>query len=142
MQIQTEIQIQASPAEVWEVFSDFASYPSWNPFVKSLTGNVMEGETIRAELPGMTFKPKVLSFTAPRQLIWQGHLFVKGLFDGKHSFELVDNGDGSTTFLHGESFKGILLPLFKGMLEKETKPGFEAMNRALKERVEEGETNL
>ena len=33
-------------------------------------------------------------------------------------------------------FSGILVPLFKGMLEKDTRPGFEALNAALKQRAE------
>lgn len=65
-----------------------------------------------------------------------GHLFIKGLFDGEHSFELIDNLDGTTTFIQSEKFEGILIPLFKKMLDVNTKEGFESMNKALKARVE------
>jgi hypothetical protein len=49
---------------------------------------------------------------------------------------LIDNLDGTTTFIQSEKFGGILLPLFKKMLDVNTKEGFESMNKALKDRVE------
>ena len=60
----------------------------------------------------------------------------KGLFDGEHKFELIDNGDGTTTFLHSEKFKGLLVGLFKNQLENNTKKGFELMNASLKNYIE------
>ena len=66
-------------------------------------------------------------------LKWLGHLLFPGLFDGEHSFQLIDNGNGTTTFRQSEIFKGILV----GLLNLEnTRKGFEAMNKKLKEMVE------
>jgi len=36
--IHTEIPIQISPRRVWQVLTDFAAYPGWNPFIVSLQG--------------------------------------------------------------------------------------------------------
>ncbi len=58
----------------------------------------------------------VLSFEPNKELRWLGHLLVTGLFDGEHRFELIDNGNGTTTFRHSETFNGILVPLFKKLL--------------------------
>lgn len=135
-EIVTEIVIEATPAQVWAVLTDFEAYPQWNPFVKSLTGDVAVGRRIKVLLPGMTFTPKVLVFDAPREFKWLGNLFIPGLFDGEHRFQLLDNGNGSTTFIHSERFNGLLVGLFNRMLERDTRPGFEALNRALKQRVE------
>lgn len=137
MTIETQIQINATAETVWNTFSDFESYPEWNPFVKSLTGEVAEGNQITAVLPGMTFKPTVLKFNRNKELRWLGKLFFKGLFDGEHYFILQQNEDNSTTFIHGENFSGLLVGLFKSKLNTETKSGFEKMNVALKIRVEE-----
>lgn len=136
MEIDTSVVINATPTKVWEVLIDFENYPSWNPFVKSLTGNVKEGERIIVKLPGMTFKPLILVFREEEQLTWLGNLLFKGLFDGEHSFKLVDNGDGTTTFHQSEKFKGILVPIFKPMILKDTTKGFEDLNQKLKARVE------
>ena len=136
MTIETRIQINAPAEKVWEVFSDFEQYPEWNPFVKSLTGEVAKGKQITAVLPGMTFKPTVLKFEKDKELRWLGKLFFKGLFDGEHYFILQKNEGGSTTFVHGENFSGLLVGLFRKKLETETKAGFEEMNEALKARAE------
>ena len=140
-QLHSEININASVEQVWSVFMDFEKYPEWNPFILSITGEAKKGETIQAILlnPGsskMKFTPKVLSFDPGREFRWLGHLFFPGLFDGEHYFQFSQNLDGSTRFVQGESFRGILVPLLKNMLNTKTQKGFELMNAALKERVE------
>ncbi|MFZ4545382.1 MAG: hypothetical protein ACOYOA_15120 [Saprospiraceae bacterium] len=71
-----------------------------------------------------------------KEFRWIGHLLFKGLFDGEHKFELIDNGNGTTTFRQSEKFNGILVPLFKKMLDINTRNGFMAMNEQLKNRAE------
>jgi len=141
-EIKTEILIKATPAEVWKVFTNFDNYPNWNPFMTSLKGKVLVGNRIvvRLEPPGakgMTFNPRVLTFKPNRELRWLGHLLFPGLFDGEHKFELIDNGDGTTTFNQSERFKGILVPLFKKMLDENTMNGFNLMNQKVKELAEQ-----
>lgn len=140
-EIRTELVIKASPAIVWSVLTDFAQYPSWNPFIKWIKGEAIEGLKITAciEPPnasGMTFKPLILKVNPQKEFRWVGHLFIRGLFDGEHIFELYENSDGSTTFVQREEFKGLLVGLFTKMLDTNTMQGFEAMNRKLKKRAE------
>ena len=102
-EIKSEILINAMPEKVWSILTDFDKYPNWNPFIKSITGNVLVGNKITARLEppgakGMTFKPKVLVFETNKELRWIGHLLFPGLFDGEHKFELIYNGNGTTTF--------------------------------------------
>lgn len=139
--ITTEILIQATPEKVWGVLTDFDQYPQWNPFIKSITGNVAVGNTIKARIEtpgasGMTFKPTVIVYAEAKEFRWIGHLFIKGLFDGEHSFRLIDNKDGSTTFIQSEQFEGILVPLFNKMLDTNTVEGFRQMNEKLKQEAE------
>lgn len=140
-EIKTEIIIHSTPERVWEVLTAFEKYPLWNPFVKSIGGQVKAGEKIvvRLEPPGakgMTFKPTVLAFETNKEFKWMGHLFFPGLFDGEHRFELIDNGNGSTTFIHAERFKGVLVRFLVKMLDGSTRDGFRAMNEKLKEEAE------
>jgi hypothetical protein len=140
-EIKTEILIKAKPEKVWAILIDFQNYPSWNPFIKSINGEAILGKKITARIEppgakGMTFKPKILSLVINKELSWIGHFLFSGLFDGKHKFEIIDNGDGTTTFKQSEIFKGILVPFFKKMIEDNTKKGFEAMNQKLKELAE------
>ncbi len=142
IEIKAEILINAQPEKVWAILTDFKSYPNWNPFIKSIKGDVKVGNKITArieppEAKGMTFKPKVLCYETNKELRWLGHLLFAGLFDGEHKFELIDNGDGTTTFRQSEKFNGLLVPLFKKQLNTNTKNGFAAMNMKLKELAEQ-----
>ena len=141
-EIKTEILIHATPEKVWVVLTDFDNYKNWNPFIQSITGEVAVGNTITARLEppgarGMTIRPKVLAFTPNKELRWLGHLLVPGLFDGEHSFELIDKGNGTTTFRETEKFTGILIPFFENMLDNNTTNGFNLMNQKLKESAEQ-----
>ena len=141
-QIKTEILIHTTPEKVWSILTNFDNYPNWNPFIKSVKGEVKVGNkiTVRIEPPeakGMTFKPKVLTFETNKELKWLGRLLFTGIFDGEHKFELIDNRDGTTTFRQNEMFKGMLVPIFKKQLDNNTKKGFEEMNKKLKEIAEQ-----
>ncbi len=140
-QIKTEIIINATPGKVWSILTKFEDYPNWNPFIKSIKGEVKIGSKIivRIEPPqskGMTFKPKILTYNTNKELSWLGHFLFAGIFDGEHKFELIDNGNGTTTFRQSEKFKGILVPLFKEMLDNNTINGFNEMNEKIKELAE------
>ena len=37
-QLHTSIDIDATPERVWEILTDFAAYPQWNPFMPEVTG--------------------------------------------------------------------------------------------------------
>ena len=139
--LHSEIEIDAPAERVWHLLTDFASYPQWNPFIRSIRGQPIRGEglEVRIEPPGgrgMTCKPKVLDAEDNRELRWLGHLLVSGLFDGEHSFTIESLAKNRVRFVQREAFKGLLVPLFARSLETNTQRGFEEMNRALKERAE------
>jgi len=134
--LKTEILIKATPAIVWQILTNVDAYPDWNPFIKSVKGELVVGQNIEIELPGMNFKPKLLVLEENKELRWIGKLFLKGLFDGEHSFEIIDHRDGTVTFKQEEIFNGILVGLFSKKLDRETKADFIAMNEALKVRAE------
>jgi hypothetical protein len=138
-QLDTSVHIDATPEEVWEVFADFDRYPEWNPFITAIAGPLQDGARLSVSLapPGgraIRMKPAVRAVEAGRRLRWLGHLGVPGIFDGEHEF-VVEARDGGSVFTQRETFTGVLVPFFGRVLER-TRSGFEAMNHALKERVE------
>jgi hypothetical protein len=140
--IATSVEIPVSAERVWSVLMDFARYPEWNPFVRSIEGVPSIGSRLKVTIqpPGgkaMSFRPVVLQKTEGREFRWKGILLFRGLFDGEHYFKLVPGDGGSTVFTHGEDFAGLLVPLFRSTLDGKTKTGFEAMNNALKQRLTE-----
>lgn len=139
-EIVTEVEIGASPQTVWDQLTDVESFASWNPFMIEASGVAETGSRliVRMHPPGgsaMTFKPTVIEASAPTRFEWLGSLFVRGLFDGRHRFELEQTHFG-TRLVQSEQFSGLLVPLFRRSLDRKTRAGFEAMNAALKDRVE------
>lgn len=137
----SEIEIEASAEKVWRILMDFAAYPDWNPFIRSISGNAVVGETLEAYLEpsgskGMTFKPDVLVADENKEFRWLGKLLVRGLFDGEHFFQIEDGGAGRVKFVQGENFSGLLVGLFAKSLDANTLRGFNEMNEALKTRAE------
>jgi len=137
-EIRTEIRINASASKVWNVLTDFRAFPDWNPFMVYIKGKPAEGKKIEVKMvppgsKGMVFKPTVLKFQKDKEFRWTGHAGFPGLFDGEHILELIENSDGTTTFIQREKFNGILLPVLKKSLDNGTKAGFEAMNKKLKQ---------
>lgn len=137
----TETIIKASPEKVWHVLMDFPRYREWNPFIPQIEGEPVPGSTLHVMMvpPGgkaVKMTPRVLKSDSENSFSWLGHLFIPGLFDGEHIFEIHAVDEGQVRFVQMENFKGILVGLFQRMLDTTTKQGFTEMNAALKERCE------
>ena len=138
--IETDIEINAPAARVWALLTDFSGMPSWNPFIKSISGDLVEGARLSVYITppgksGMRFKPTVLVLRPERELRWLGHLLVSGLFDGEHYFLLEPLAESRTRLTQGENFSGLLVGLLGGALSA-TESGFKAMNAGLKQQAE------
>ena len=140
-ELRTEIEIQASAGRVWQILTDFASFPKWNPFIRRAKGEPVKGAQLEVFLQpsgvrGMTFRPVVLKAEPNRELRWLGHLLIPGLFDGEHIFTIEPLGENRVRFVQREIFTGMLVPFFARGLDTDTLRGFEEMNRALKIQAE------
>lgn len=140
--ISTNIEINASRTQVWQILMDHQAYPDWNPFVKHISGPTQVGETLAVTVQSegndpMDFQPEVLVNSSNHEFRWVGKLLVKGLFDGEHYFILEETENGQTRLVHGENFHGILSGALLALIIDDTEKGFEAMNRALKVRAEQ-----
>jgi hypothetical protein len=141
-ELRTEIEIQAPAERVWQLLTDFDSFPQWNPFIRSASGKVKTGARLKVRIQpsgarGMTFRPRVLKAEPNRELNWLGRLLIPGLFDGEHSFTIEPLGEDRVRFVQREVFSGLLVPLFARGLDSDTRRGFEEMNAALKARAEQ-----
>ena len=140
--LHSETAIQASPERVWDVLTDFAAYPEWNPFIPRITGSLETGSRLDVQLQppgsrGVRMRPTVQAAEPPRELRWLGHLGIPGLFDGEHRFRIEAVGTDWVRFVQEERFTGLLAPLVLRFVERGTRQGFEAMNQALKARAEQ-----
>jgi hypothetical protein len=137
--IETSILINSSQDNVWDMLMDFNNFSDWNPFIKRIQGTPIRGNEIEVLLnlnnKTMTFKPVVLKNEKSTEFRWKGKMFVKGLFDGEHYFQLKTTPKG-TLFIHGEKFTGLLSWILFKMIGKKTREGFISMNEALKSQSE------
>lgn len=135
-QIRTEIVINATAEKVWKVLTDFAAYPSWNPFIISIDGGTsVGGRLTNTMLNGgkkFVFRPVVTRSEPPRHFAWLGSLIVKGIFDGHHYFEIETLPGGQVMFIQGENFSGVLSGWLLKKIGTETRNNFIKMNEALK----------
>lgn len=137
--IRTETEIDAPPAAVWAVLTDFAAYPEWNPFITEASGTLAVGEILTLHMePGNgraeTFTPEVRAVRENAELVWLGALRWSWLFSAEHRFTLSEVG-GATRLVHSEVFRGLLVPLLRTTIDQ-TEKDFRALNAALKDRVE------
>ncbi|WP_336361028.1 SRPBCC domain-containing protein [Haladaptatus sp. ZSTT2] len=139
-ELTTSIDIDASPATVWQVLTDFSTYPEWNDYMH-ISGSPTVGSRLHIR-PGPaagrvpSFKPRVLKADENRELRWLGHLYVNGLFDGEHRFVIDDLGDGRSRLTQAEQFSGLFVGPFNRFMGSQTERNFTGVNEALKERAE------
>jgi hypothetical protein len=138
-EVRTEIELKASPELVWQTFTDLASFRDWNPFIKEAEGELKVGSKLRIFLQppggrGMEFRPEVLSVVVNREVSWRGR--IPGVFIGEHRFTLEPMGENGSRFVQRSTFAGLATRFFRGDFVDGMRRGFEAMEVALKERVE------
>jgi hypothetical protein len=130
--------IDATPAAVWAVLTDLSRFPEWNPLFPAAAGDLAVGQRITLHrAPGggfpATIRPRVTTLTPDSELSWESRL--PGLIAGEHRFTLKP-GNGGTLVLQRETLRGFLVR-FSGRALDRAEAGFQALNAALKERVEE-----
>jgi hypothetical protein len=136
--LSSEIIINAPIGKVWKEFTGFSEYPKWNPFIKSLSGEVNIGNTIHVVIQPkggtpMNFNPVITQLNDKDILVWEGRLFLPGIFTGRHAFQVIRIDDNKTKFIQKEDFNGLLVPFID---LNPTLEGFKSMNAILKERAE------
>lgn len=140
-QIQTSIDIDAPPEQVWDVLVDVDRWHEWNPFADALTGELRVGNKVAVHMrngPGgraMTIRPEITVVEPDRELRWVGGLLHPKVMRGEHHFLLEPHGVGGCHLEHGETFTGALVALLGPVLVRGA-AGYQDLNDALKARVE------
>jgi len=140
-EVKTEIVINATPARVWAILTDFPRYPEWNPFVLQVEGSVYQNAAIRYrfEMPrGIRIwtPATVLRYEPERELRFSANFMTASIFRGDHYFAIEPAGEAGSLFHHGEIVSGLLFPAVQLVLQNLGLPMFHALNGALKQRAE------
>jgi hypothetical protein len=111
----SEAEIAASPEAAWEVITDFASWPEWNPDVRfvEIDGSAEPGTQFRWKA-GPTITSTLEEVDRPHRLAWTGKTFgVKAV----HVWSFERRGD-KTLARTAESWTGFLPRLIPGPMRK------------------------
>jgi hypothetical protein len=141
LELRVASEIDAPAETIWKALTDLSRFGEWNPFIRAASGTPAVGATIHVRVSSslavpLRFEAKVLVCDENRELRWRGHLLAPWLASGEHSFTLEPAGDGRIRFVQHEVMTGLLMPFVSRLVEYEARRGFDAMNRALKARVE------
>jgi len=143
-ELRTFVDIDATPERVWQVLIDLPAYPEWNPFITSAEGEFVEGGRVSVSVPPANafiqsrLRPTVVEVAPCRRLrLWSrvDRLGIPGLFDVEHTMTITEQ-DGGARFWVQDRFGGLLAPVLIRSLNRHRLAAFNAMNAALKDRVE------
>ena len=145
-EIYTTIEIAAPKARVWSVLTDFAAYPDWNPFLRTVATTLGPGApvamTVALGRRSLDLDATIVRVTPERELRWAGPIARwKGVvFRGEHYFVVEETAAERVRFVHGERFAGLAIPLMGRWIDRALAPAYEAMNVALRRRAEAAPT--
>lgn len=135
--LHTELVINAPPERVWQGLMISPAIP---PALREAIRECKVGRPLKVPMSSggrsVTLTVTLLTVEPPREIRWKGHLWVPGLFDGEHIFEIRQETGGKNMLIQSENFSGLLVPLFSRTLE-ETKKNFESKNAAIKDLAEQ-----
>jgi hypothetical protein len=145
-QLANEVEINASAERVWQLLTDFARFPQWNPFIHHASGETTIGAQLEVTIQPSgaqrtTVRPTVLKAEPNRELRWLERLPIPGLLDVERIFTIEPLGADRVRFTQREIFTGLLVPLRASHHRTDTRRGFKEMNRALKLRAEHPSTD-
>lgn len=135
-EISTSCQIDAPPARVWAILTDFARYGDWHTMLRAAEGVPETGGVLLITIPvgsmSLRFSTTMERCEPEEELCWTWRM--PPLVHAEHYFRLAPE-DGGTLLTHGERFSGLigwLIPLL-GRLKPAT---YTRLNAALKARAE------
>lgn len=114
--------IDAEPEVIWNLLTNAADYPNWNPAVLGIEGDIADGSRIQLTSivnPERQFKLNVTDVQPPNHMVWWDGMPL-GLFKGVRTFDVVANGDGSSLFTMEEIYSGLMAPLITKSIPDQT----------------------
>ncbi len=128
------IVIHAPIHRVWQVLTDFEHYPSWNPLIGKMRGQVKEHHWALAYFcPFRLNVPvKIIRLEAPKLMIWEVRFPHVSVVKARHYYKLEALNGQQTKLEHGEQFSGLLSKLFPPFLLSKVQAAYQYHNEKLK----------
>jgi hypothetical protein len=135
--VREEAALAAPASEVWRWFSNFESFPDWNPFIRKADGSLRVGAKLHIRLRLgerlLSFRPEVTAVEPAREVRWKTRVLVPGLFDVDRRFVIDPTSTQQTTFVQEETNSGLLVPIAYALsnMERDLRTGFRDFSQAL-----------
>lgn len=132
--VHTELEIPATPEEVWSVLSDAPRYSEWNPVIVHVDGTYRQGEvlsnTVReSDSKVSVMKSKVVRLVPGRELNQFGG--IPGILTFDHRW-ILEPSSGGTRVTQHEEYRGLGVWFWDASW---VEPAYAKANRALRDRV-------
>lgn len=139
--IEHDLSVDAPPGRVWEVVTDLARYPEWNPFVVACASTLEVGAPIamRVRLFSSWAQPqqeRILEHERGRRLCYGLPRSRIGALVSRRSHEVSAGSSARARYVSRFELAGWLAPLVSLLLGKRLRAGFGAMSAALAARAE------
>jgi hypothetical protein len=123
--------VAAPPSSVWNTLLDTARWPSWDPGLASVTGQLApDGRLeIRVRATSRPFRLKVASWQPQQEIVLTGGMPL-GLFTGTRAYRLTPDGAGTSVTVR-ETYSGPLAGLI-GRSVPDLQPSFDAFVAGLR----------
>jgi hypothetical protein len=134
---ESQIDINAPTALVWEHLTAFEHYPEWNPFVLWAKGDLKQGSIVRFQIARqpVPFNGEIITLTLNREFTWEARVPIPGV-QPRYIRKLESINNGKTRFINREEFSGVMVPVAAPVLSVLLGPLYEKTCQALKQRVE------
>lgn len=144
--LRTQIQIQGTPEQVWNVLTDFDRYTDWNPFICRAVGLAEPGSDLIIQCQGLGWQPttlhcEIVDFVPQQSMSWKWKIGANWMCWGSQQFTIKPLGPETVLFEQRSMMDGPLLPLLARRLCDSCPNGIRAMDHALKARVESAAHN-
>lgn len=135
--IRSETRIHAPDDVVWKaLLSSNAIPPEIGDAVHEMRIGLPFRVLMSSEGRKMALTVTLIASDPSRRLRWMGYLWIPGLFDGEHSFEIIEETRECSLLIQQEKFSGILVPFLSRTINQ-TKGKFEEANAAIKSLAEQ-----
>ena len=140
VELRSEIEIQATPALVWETLTNFRAYGEWNPYIVEAEGDLKEGSVITTTVnfPGSrerTFRRRIVKLIALQELRWNWTSLLRAVAQSEQYFKLHAVSDTRVRLAMGENLSGMLAPHGQSQLSQIAQ-GLTLTTQAIKRRAE------
>jgi hypothetical protein len=136
------VEVDAPASVTWEVVTDFASYPQWNPFTVRVDTSGEVGDEVLLHLPdpskpGETFTTRehIRVKDAPHHLQYDTGDSIPQMLAIRDQW-VEDLGEGRSAYRTTDVFTGEIAQVVYDMQAEWVKAGFDATALALKDRAE------